>query len=172
VSGAIRAAILMSDTAPALAHRAEDLRKRLAAIDDIAAKTRARQAYLLSATGALDARREEDLGLGGRKAPGTGQSRCGDSSRPRDRQPARQRGRGPARIAQFSGEKCAAKTVAQNHPSARAQTIRRARQPATVQDASSGRDQTLARRAAQPRCRNSGAALSAARSRKSRRASP
>jgi septal ring factor EnvC (AmiA/AmiB activator) len=59
VSGAIRAAILMSDTAPALAHRAEDLRKRLAAIDDIAAKTRAQQAYLLSATGALDARREE-----------------------------------------------------------------------------------------------------------------
>jgi len=59
VSGAVRAAILMSDTAPALAHRAEDLRKRLAAIDDIAAKTRAQQAYLLSATGALDARREE-----------------------------------------------------------------------------------------------------------------
>ena len=59
VSGAVRAAILMSDTAPALKARAEDLRKRLAAINDIAAATRTQQAYLVSATGALDARREE-----------------------------------------------------------------------------------------------------------------
>lgn len=59
VSGAVRAAILMSDAAPALKARAEDLRKRLAAINDIAAATRAQQEYLASATGALDARREE-----------------------------------------------------------------------------------------------------------------
>ena len=59
VSGAVRAAILMSDTAPALKARAEDLRKRLAAINDIAVATRTQQAYLVSATGALDARREE-----------------------------------------------------------------------------------------------------------------
>ena len=59
VSGAVRAAILMSDAAPALKARAEDLRKRLAAINSIAEATRAQQAYLASATGALDARREE-----------------------------------------------------------------------------------------------------------------
>ena len=59
VSGAVRAAILMSDTAPALKARAEDLRKRLAAIKSIAAATRAQQEYLASATGALDARRQE-----------------------------------------------------------------------------------------------------------------
>lgn len=59
VSGAIRAAILMSDTAPALQARAADLRQRLAAINNIAAATRAQQEYLASATGALDARREE-----------------------------------------------------------------------------------------------------------------
>ncbi len=59
VSGAVRAAILMSDTAPALKARAADLRKRLAAINDIADATRTQQAYLVSATGALDARREE-----------------------------------------------------------------------------------------------------------------
>jgi septal ring factor EnvC (AmiA/AmiB activator) len=59
VSGAVRAAILMSDTAPALKARAEDLRKRLAVIKNIAAATRAQQEYLASATGALDARRQE-----------------------------------------------------------------------------------------------------------------
>lgn len=59
VSGAVRAAILMSETAPALRSRADTLRKRIAAINDIAANTRAQQEYLASATGALNARREE-----------------------------------------------------------------------------------------------------------------
>lgn len=59
VSGAVRAAILMSEAAPALKTRADDLRKRIAAINNIAANTRAQQEYLASATGALDARREE-----------------------------------------------------------------------------------------------------------------
>ena len=63
VSGAVRAAILMSDTAPALKARAADLRQRLAAINDIAAATRAQQDYLVSATGALDARRAEIAAL-------------------------------------------------------------------------------------------------------------
>ncbi len=63
VSGAVRAAILMSDAAPALKARAEDLRRRLVSINDIAAATRAQQQYLLSATGALDARREEIAAL-------------------------------------------------------------------------------------------------------------
>lgn len=59
VSGAVRAAILMSETAPALRSRADELRKRIAAINNIAANTRAQQDYLASATGALEARREE-----------------------------------------------------------------------------------------------------------------
>lgn len=63
VSGAIRAAILMSDTAPALKARAGELRDRIAAINDIAAATRAQQDYLASATGALDARRDEITAL-------------------------------------------------------------------------------------------------------------
>jgi murein hydrolase activator len=63
VSRAVRAAILMSDAAPALANRAGDLRKRIAAINDIAAATRAQQESLASATGALDARRDEITAL-------------------------------------------------------------------------------------------------------------
>lgn len=67
VSSAIRAAILMSDAAPALTRRAGDLRQRLADIDDLAAATRAQQANLTAATSALDARREEIVALASEK---------------------------------------------------------------------------------------------------------
>lgn len=67
VSSAIRAAILMSDAAPALTRRAGDLRQRLADIDDLAAATRAQQANLTAATSALDVRREEINALAGEK---------------------------------------------------------------------------------------------------------
>lgn len=63
VSSAIRAAILMSDAAPALVTRASDLRQRIAAINDIADATRGQQANLVSATDALAARREEITAL-------------------------------------------------------------------------------------------------------------
>lgn len=63
VSSAIRAAILMSDAAPALAGRAEDLRAKIATIDDLAAATRAQQANLLAATSSAGARREEIAAL-------------------------------------------------------------------------------------------------------------
>ncbi len=59
VSGAIRAAILMSDAAPALAGHADDLRAQIANIDALAAATRAQQANLLAATSSAGARREE-----------------------------------------------------------------------------------------------------------------
>jgi len=63
VSQAIRAAILMSDAAPALNRRAEDLRQRLADLQGLADATRAQQANLTLATSALDARREEIAAL-------------------------------------------------------------------------------------------------------------
>ena len=59
VSSAVRAAILMSDAAPALSGRAEELRNQLVEINQLESTTRAQQAYLASATGALEARREE-----------------------------------------------------------------------------------------------------------------
>lgn len=63
VSRAIRAAILMSDAAPALGRRAEELRQRLADLQGLADATRAQQANLALATSALDARREEIAAL-------------------------------------------------------------------------------------------------------------
>jgi septal ring factor EnvC (AmiA/AmiB activator) len=63
VSSAIRAAILMSDAAPALAGHADDLRAKIATIDDLAAATRAQQANLLAATSSAGARREEIAAL-------------------------------------------------------------------------------------------------------------
>jgi len=63
VSGAIRAAILMSDAAPALAGHADDLRAKIANIDDLAAATRSQQANLLAATSSAGARREEIAAL-------------------------------------------------------------------------------------------------------------
>lgn len=63
VSKAIRAAILMSDAAPALNRRAEDLRQRLADLQGLADATRAQQATLTLATSALEARREEIAAL-------------------------------------------------------------------------------------------------------------
>lgn len=63
VSQAIRAAILMSDAAPALNRRAEDLRQRLADLQGLADATRAQQTNLTLATSALDARREEIAAL-------------------------------------------------------------------------------------------------------------
>lgn len=63
VSSAVRAAILMSDAAPALSSRAEDLRNQLVEIKQLEAATRTQQAYLASATGALEARRIEITAL-------------------------------------------------------------------------------------------------------------
>jgi murein hydrolase activator len=63
VSSAVRAAILMSDAAPALSSRAEDLRNQLVEINQLESATRAQQSYLASATGALEARREEITAL-------------------------------------------------------------------------------------------------------------
>jgi septal ring factor EnvC (AmiA/AmiB activator) len=63
VSKAVRAAILMSDAAPALNRRAEDLRQRLADLHGLADATRAQQANLTLATSALDARRQEIAAL-------------------------------------------------------------------------------------------------------------
>lgn len=67
VSGAIRAAILMSEAAPALANRAGDLRAQIATIDALAAATREQQANLLVATSAAGARREEIAALAAEK---------------------------------------------------------------------------------------------------------
>jgi len=63
VSGAIRAAILMSEAAPALANRAGDLRAQITTIDALATATREQQANLLAATSAAGARREEIAAL-------------------------------------------------------------------------------------------------------------
>ncbi len=63
VSSAVRAAILMSDAAPALSGRAEELRNQLVEINQLESATRAQQSYLASATGALEARREEITAL-------------------------------------------------------------------------------------------------------------
>ena len=63
VSNAVRAAILMSDAAPALSNRAEELRNQLVEIRQLQDATRTQQAYLASATGALEARREEITAL-------------------------------------------------------------------------------------------------------------
>ena len=63
VSGAIRAAILMSDAAPALAGRADTLRAQIGNIESLAAATRAQQANLLAATNSAGARREEIAAL-------------------------------------------------------------------------------------------------------------
>jgi septal ring factor EnvC (AmiA/AmiB activator) len=67
VSGAIRAAILMSEAAPALANRAGNLRVQIATIDALAAATREQQANLLVATSAAGARREEIAALAAEK---------------------------------------------------------------------------------------------------------
>ena len=60
---AVRAAILMSDAAPALSKRAGELKSQIATLDRLAAETREQQANLASATGALSARREEITAL-------------------------------------------------------------------------------------------------------------
>ncbi|MET0337486.1 MAG: peptidoglycan DD-metalloendopeptidase family protein, partial [Caulobacter sp.] len=62
-AAAIRAAILMSDAAPALSKRASELRTQIDTINRLAAETREQQANLASATGALAARREEIAAL-------------------------------------------------------------------------------------------------------------
>lgn len=67
VSSAVRAAILMSDAAPALSGRAEELRNQLVEIKQLESATRTQQAYLASATGALEARREEITALSAEK---------------------------------------------------------------------------------------------------------
>lgn len=58
-AAAVRAAILMSDAAPALSKRASELKTQIDTINRLAAETREQQANLASATGALSARREE-----------------------------------------------------------------------------------------------------------------
>lgn len=58
-AAAVRAAILMSDAAPALSKRAAELKSQIETLNRLAAETRAQQANLASATGALAARREE-----------------------------------------------------------------------------------------------------------------
>lgn len=58
-ASAVRAAILMSDAAPALSKRAGELKTQIDTINRLAAETRDQQANLASATGALAARREE-----------------------------------------------------------------------------------------------------------------
>lgn len=58
-AAAVRAAILMSDAAPALSRRAAELKSQIETLNRLAAETRAQQANLASATGALAARREE-----------------------------------------------------------------------------------------------------------------
>ena len=79
VSGAVRAAILMSDAAPALKARAEDLRKRLAAID-IAEATRARQAPIGFGDGRSGRPPRGDLGAGRGKTPCAGKPRRGNNA--------------------------------------------------------------------------------------------
>jgi septal ring factor EnvC (AmiA/AmiB activator) len=60
---AIRSAILMTDAAPALVTRGDELRLRLFDLNSLADDTRTEQANLEFATGALGARREEILAL-------------------------------------------------------------------------------------------------------------
>lgn len=67
MSTAIRAAILMSDTAPALAGRADDLRQKLADIHDLANATRAQQENLAAATSSAGARHQEIAALAAEK---------------------------------------------------------------------------------------------------------
>lgn len=66
-ASAVRAAILMSDAAPALSKRASDLRSQIDTLNRLAAETRDQQTYLAAATGALAARREEIAALGEEK---------------------------------------------------------------------------------------------------------
>jgi septal ring factor EnvC (AmiA/AmiB activator) len=62
-AAAVRAAILMSDAAPALSKRASELKSQIETLNRLAAETRQQQANLASATGALSARREEIAAL-------------------------------------------------------------------------------------------------------------
>lgn len=62
-AAAVRAAILMSDAAPALSRRATELKSQIETLNRLAAETRAQQTNLASATGALAARREEIAAL-------------------------------------------------------------------------------------------------------------
>ena len=62
-AAAVRAAILMSDAAPALSKRATELKSQIETLNRLAAETRQQQANLASATGALSARREEIAAL-------------------------------------------------------------------------------------------------------------
>ena len=64
---AVRAAILMSDAAPALSQRAAELKQQIDTLNRLAAETRQQQANLASATGALSARREEINALAAEK---------------------------------------------------------------------------------------------------------
>ncbi len=66
-AAAIRAAILMSDAAPALSQRAAELKQQIDTLNRLAAETRQQQANLASATGALSARREEINALAAEK---------------------------------------------------------------------------------------------------------
>ena len=66
-AAAVRAAILMSDAAPALSKRASDLKSQIDTLNRLAAETRDQQTYLAAATGALAARREEIAALGEEK---------------------------------------------------------------------------------------------------------
>lgn len=70
-AAAIRAAILMSDAAPALSKRATELKTQIDTINRLAAETREQQANLSSATGALAARREEIAALAEEKRRAT-----------------------------------------------------------------------------------------------------
>jgi len=70
-AAAIRAAILMSDAAPALSKRASELKTQIDTINRLAAETRDQQANLASATGALAARREEIAALAEEKRRAT-----------------------------------------------------------------------------------------------------
>jgi septal ring factor EnvC (AmiA/AmiB activator) len=66
-AAAVRAAILMSDAAPALAARADDLRARIDNLNRLAERTRTEQALLTSATDGLDVRQEEIAALAAEK---------------------------------------------------------------------------------------------------------
>jgi septal ring factor EnvC (AmiA/AmiB activator) len=66
-AAAVRAAILMSDAAPALSKRAAELKQQIDTLNRLAAATRAQQTNLASATGALSARREEINALAAEK---------------------------------------------------------------------------------------------------------
>lgn len=70
-AAAIRAAILMSDAAPALSKRATELKTQIDTINRLAAETREQQANLSSATGALAVRREEIAALAEEKRRAT-----------------------------------------------------------------------------------------------------